>query len=71
LTYLRNNPSASVDIGHADELGRSEYNDKLSTARANSVKETLIKANISASRLNVIAAGEDSSVEKIQMQLEN
>jgi hypothetical protein len=35
------------------------------------VKETLIKANISASRLNVIAAGEDSSVEKIQMQLEN
>ncbi|HSN47536.1 MAG TPA: OmpA family protein, partial [Flavobacterium sp.] len=51
LTYLRNNPSASVDIiGHADELGRSEYNDKLSTARANNVKNTLIKANIDASR---------------------
>jgi OOP family OmpA-OmpF porin len=50
-------------IGHTDELGRSEYN-KLSTARANSVKKTLIKANISASRLNVIAAGEDASVEK-------
>ena len=65
LTYLRNNPSASVDIiGHADELGRSEYNNKLSTARANSVKNTLIKANIDASRLNVVAAGEDSSVEK-------
>ena len=65
LTYLRNNPSASVDIiGHADELGRSEYNDKLSTARANSVKNTLMKANIDASRLNVVAAGEDSSVEK-------
>ena len=65
LTYLRNNPDASVDIiGHADELGRSEYNDKLSTARANSVKETLIRANISASRLNVVAAGEDSSVDK-------
>ena len=65
LTYLRNNPSASVDIiGHADELGRSEYNDKLATARANSVKNTLIKANIDASRLNVVAAGEDSSVQK-------
>ena len=65
LTYLRNNPDASVDIiGHADELGRSEYNDKLSTARANSVKNTLIKANIDASRLNVAAAGEDSSVDK-------
>jgi OOP family OmpA-OmpF porin len=38
LTYLRNNPSASVDIiGHADELG-SAYNDKLSNARAAKVK---------------------------------
>jgi OOP family OmpA-OmpF porin len=65
LTYLRNNPSASVDIiGHADELGRSEYNDKLSAARANNVKNTLVKANIDASRLNVVGAGEDSSVDK-------
>lgn len=65
LTYLRNNPSASVDIvGHADEIGRSAYNDKLSNARANNVKNTLVKANIDASRLNVIAAGEDTSVDK-------
>ena len=65
LTYLRNNPSASVDIiGHADELGRSAYNDKLSNARATTVKNTLVKANIAASRLNVIAAGEDTSVNK-------
>lgn len=65
LTYLRNNPSASVDIiGHADELGRSEYNDKLSTARANAVKNVLVKANIDAARLNVVPAGEDSSVQK-------
>lgn len=65
LTYLRNNPSASVDIiGHADELGRSAYNDKLSNARANNVKNILVKANVDASRLNVIAAGEDNSVEK-------
>ncbi|MFV8374331.1 OmpA family protein [Flavobacterium sp. LB1P62] len=65
LTYLRNNPSASVDIiGHADELGRSAYNDKLSNARAANVKNTLVKANVDASRLNVIAAGEDTSVDK-------
>jgi OOP family OmpA-OmpF porin len=65
LTYLRNNPSASVDIvGHADELGRSAYNDKLSNARANNVKNILVKANIDPSRLNVIAAGEDTSVDK-------
>lgn len=65
LTYLRNNPTASVDIiGHADELGRSAYNDKLSNARAVNVKNTLVKANVDASRLNVIAAGEDTSVDK-------
>lgn len=65
LTYLRNNPSASVDIiGHADELGRSAYNDKLSNARATNVKNTLVKANVDASRLNVVAAGEDTSVDK-------
>lgn len=65
LTYLRNNPSASVDIiGHADEIGRSAYNDKLSNGRANNVKNTLLKANIDASRLNVIPAGEDNSVDK-------
>ena len=65
LTYLRNNPSASVDIiGHADELGRTAYNDKLSNARANSVKNILVKANIAASRLNIVPAGEDNSVDK-------
>ncbi|MDI5948362.1 OmpA family protein [Flavobacterium yafengii] len=65
LTYLRNNPSASVDItGHADELGRSAYNDKLSSARAANVKTTLVNAKVDASRLNVIAAGEDTSVDK-------
>lgn len=65
LTYLRNNPTASVDIiGHADEIGKSAHNDKLSTSRANNVKNTLIKANINPSRLNVIGAGEDTSVNK-------
>nr|WP_315197810.1 OmpA family protein [uncultured Flavobacterium sp.] len=65
LTYLRNNPSASVDIiGHADELGRTEYNDKLSTARSNTIKNILVKSNIDASRVNVIAGGEDTSVDK-------
>jgi outer membrane protein OmpA-like peptidoglycan-associated protein len=65
LTYLRNNPSASVDIiGHADELGGSSYNGTLSNERAANVKKILMKANIDASRLNIIAAGEDTSVEK-------
>lgn len=63
LTYLRNNPNATIDIiGHADEVGKTSYNDKLAIGRANTVKNTLIKAGIPASRLNVINQGEDSSV---------
>jgi OOP family OmpA-OmpF porin len=65
LTYLRKNPTASVEInGYADELGRSDYNDKLSSARANNVKNTLVQANIAESRLNIVTAGEDTSVNK-------
>lgn len=65
LMYLRNNPAASVDIiGHADEIGKSEQNDKLSNLRASNVRDVLVNANINASRLNVVAAGEDTSVDK-------
>ena len=64
LTYLRNNPSASVDIiGHADEVGSSKYNDQLAKTRASKIKETLIKAQVAASRLNVVSEGEDKSVD--------
>ncbi|MBS7786872.1 OmpA family protein [Flavobacterium sp. CYK-55] len=63
LTFLRNNPSASINIiGHADEIGKSTYNDKLSIGRANTVKNTLIKAGINPDRLHVVSEGEDSSV---------
>lgn len=64
LTYLRNNPSASVDIiGNADEIGDNNYNDKLALNRARRVQEILIKSGISASRLNIISQGEDNSVD--------
>lgn len=64
LTYLRNNPTASVDIiGHADETGESAKNIKLANDRAVSVKNVLIKGGISADRLNVVSAGEDTSVD--------
>jgi outer membrane protein OmpA-like peptidoglycan-associated protein len=65
LTYLRNNPSASVDIvGHADELGKTAYNDKLASTRANAIKDILVKSKIDASRVSIISAGEDTSVDK-------
>ena len=64
LTYLRNNPSATIDIiGNADEIGKTPYNIQLANKRAESVKAILVKAGIPASRLNVISKGEDTSVD--------
>lgn len=64
LVYLRNNPSATIDIiGHADEIGDSKYNDNLAKKRAESVKAILVKAGIDASRMNTISSGEDKSVD--------
>lgn len=64
LNYLRTNPTASVDIfGHADEIGKSKVNQKLADNRANVVKNTLIKAGIDASRLNVVPGSIDNSVD--------
>lgn len=65
LTYLKNNPNASVDItGYADEIGSNEVNKALSEKRANNVRNILIKAGINGSRINILSAGEDNSVEK-------
>lgn len=65
LNYLRNNPTASLEIsGYADEVGNSAKNEKLAADRAESVKAILVKAGINASRLNAKGAGIDSSVDK-------
>lgn len=65
LAYLRNNPAATIDIvGHADQIGSSEYNTKLANTRATHVKTILEKAGIASSRLNVISEGADTSIEK-------
>ena len=64
-TFLINNPDVSIDIiGHADEIGISEKNIKLSKDRAEAIKSILIQSGISASRLNTVAQGEDNSVDK-------
>lgn len=63
LTYMRNNPDAIIEIhGNADEVGNSEYNNKLAYNRAANVKKVLIDAGIKANRLVLISKGEDKSV---------
>ncbi|MBB4800985.1 OOP family OmpA-OmpF porin [Flavobacterium nitrogenifigens] len=65
LNYLRKNPSAKLDlVGYADQVGKAEYNERLSNARANNVKTIFEQAGIASSRLNVIANGADTSIQK-------
>lgn len=65
VKYLNANPSASADvIGYADEIGDAQYNKTLSQKRAESVKQILVDSGINASRLNIVANGEDASVNK-------
>ncbi|WP_417941404.1 OmpA family protein [Flavobacterium sp. RS13.1] len=65
VKYLKNNPNKTADVvGYADEIGSSSYNVELSRKRAEAVKQIALNAGIDASRLNVIANGEDTSVNK-------
>ncbi len=65
VKYLNANPSASADvIGYADEIGDANYNKNLSQKRAESVRQILVDSGINASRLNIVANGEDASVNK-------
>ena len=65
VKYLKNNPGKTADIiGYSDEIGSSNYNTELSRKRAEAVKTIATNAGIDASRLNVIANGEDTSVNK-------
>lgn len=63
INYLKENPSASVDIiGTADTTGKSEYNQELSQKRAERVKFIIEKAGIDPTRLTIVPQGEDDSL---------
>jgi outer membrane protein OmpA-like peptidoglycan-associated protein len=47
--------------GHTDVRGTEAFNDQLSTARASSVRDALIRAGMPAERIVVTAAGESES----------
>lgn len=66
LTYLRNNPNATIKIfGNSDEIGNLEYNKKLAFARANNIHKVLVAAGIQENRILVVLSnGEDSSVDR-------
>lgn len=62
-TLVKTTPGVTVRLdGYADPRGDEDYNLKLSSDRADSVKEVLIQAGVSLERIEIYPQGEDSRV---------
>ena len=60
-TVLKENPNVNIEIGgHTDSSGNETFNLNLSQARVDSVKNSLIKMQISSDRLKAVGYGETS-----------
>ena len=65
IKYMNENSNVSAQlVGYADEIGNSSSNQGLSERRAQKVKDIMVAAGISASRLTATGNGEDASVDK-------
>lgn len=63
IQILTEYPNANFTVeGHTDSVGSSASNQKLSEARANSVRDFLIKEGITMNRLSAIGYGEDKPI---------
>ena len=59
-TFLTQHPNMRFLIeGHCDERGSTEYNLGLGDNRANSAKEALVRAGVSADRIRTISYGKE------------
>lgn len=58
--FLTQHPASKFTVeGHCDERGSIEYNVALGDKRANSVKNALIAAGVTAERINTISYGKE------------
>jgi outer membrane protein OmpA-like peptidoglycan-associated protein len=56
---LKTDPEKKLTIsGHTDALGTEEYNDSLSSQRATSVKQTLIRLGVAEGQIATVAKGQ-------------
>ncbi|MEC7770721.1 MAG: DUF5723 family protein [Bacteroidota bacterium] len=63
IQILNEYPNAKFTVeGHTDSVGSNESNQRLSEARANSVRDFLINEGISGSRLTAVGYGEDKPI---------
>lgn len=62
---LKNNPDIRIRIvGHTDDVGRDDYNQKLSEGRAKSVKREMVNRGIAPSRIETTGRGEKDPIVK-------
>lgn len=63
VDVLRLNPDLEVEIqGYTDNVGNAASNQRLSLARANTVKHYLVKHGVSSTRLTTVGMGEKNPV---------
>lgn len=60
-SYIDPNDRVVVE-GRTDERGTAEYNRALSEKRANAVRQELIKNDVNANNISVVAYGKDSPI---------
>lgn len=60
---LKENPDIRIRIiGHTDDVGRDDYNQKLSEGRAYSVKKEMVNRGIDAKRIETVGRGEKDPI---------
>ena len=60
---LRDNPDIRIRIiGHTDDVGRDDYNQKLSEGRAYNVKKEMVNRGIDAKRIETLGRGEKDPI---------
>jgi OOP family OmpA-OmpF porin len=64
-TALKSQQAQEIHVvGHADRLGSAAYNQKLSTRRANAVRDYLVSTGIATDRISASGVGETQPVTK-------
>ena len=60
---LQSYPDSTVQvIGHTDNTGSADYNQRLSRRRANSVADVLMRGGVRANRIDAFGRGEDQPI---------